>query len=264
MATPLISRLPQPGWRAVLLGLAGLYFMAPLAATGVFSLWEGGRRYNFSAYAQLLGAPEFWQSLFLSARLALLTVLLSLLLLAPTVYWVQLRAPRLRAVLEFIAMLPFMVPAIALVEGLSTLYKGPEWLVGTPNFLVVAYVILALPYTYRVLDTGMRTLDIRTLGEAAQSLGAAWPTVMLRAILPNLAGALVGAALLTLAIVMGEFTFANVLLFNTFAVYINYVGQSSGSQAAALSLLSFLMTWLAMLGISFTGRRGRIQMGGAY
>jgi len=263
MATPLSSRLPQPGWRAVLLGVAGLYFMAPLIATGVFSLWDGGNRYNFSAYAQLLGTPEFWQSLFLSARLALLTVLLSLLLLVPTVYWVQLRAPRLRPVLEFIAVLPFMVPAIALVEGLSALYTGPAWLVGTPDFLVVAYVILALPYTYRVLDVGMRTLDIRTLGEAAQSLGATWPTVMLRAILPNLAGALVGATLLTLAIVMGEFTFANILLFNTFAVYINYVGQSSGSQAAALSLLSFLMTWLAMLGIFLIGRRGQVQLGGA-
>ncbi|HDJ86109.1 MAG TPA: ABC transporter permease subunit, partial [Chromatiales bacterium] len=179
------------------------------------------------------------------------------------VYWIQLRGKRLRPVMEFIAVLPFVVPAIALVEGLTSLYTGPEWLVGSPNFLIVAYIILALPYTYNALDVGMRSLDIRTLSEAAQNLGANWPTLMMRAILPNLIGTLVGATLLTFAIVMGEFTFANVLLFNTFAVYINYIGQTSGTQAAALSLLSFTITWLAMLGILLTGHRSQVQLGGA-
>lgn len=252
-----------PGWRVWVLGLVGLYFMVPLLATGGFSLWAGGDRYNFSAYAALLESSDFWDSLGLSVRLAVLTIVISLALLVPTVYWVQLRAPRLRPLMEFLAVLPFVVPPIALVEGLGSLYTGPQWLIGTPDFLVVAYVILALPYTYRALDVGMRSLDIRTLSEAAQSLGANWPTLMVRAILPNLIGTLVGATLLTLAIVMGEFTFANVLLFNTFAVYINYVGQNSGTEAAALSLLSFVMTWLAMAGILITGRRGQVQLGGA-
>ncbi len=52
------------------------------------------------------------------------------------------------------------------------------------------------------------------------------------------------------------------LLFNTFAVYINYIGQTSATQAAALTLLSFLITWIAMLGVLVTGR-GQAQLGGA-
>jgi putative spermidine/putrescine transport system permease protein len=127
-------------------------------------------------------------------------------------------------------------------------------------------VILALPYIYRSLDAGLRAIDVHTLTEAAQSLGAGWMAVLFRIILPNLQAAVLSSALLTLAIVMGEFTFANVLLFSTFSVYINYIGETRATPAAALTLLSFGITWIAMLGILVLGRQlgGRqVQIGGA-
>ena len=39
---------------------------------------------------------------------------------------------------------------------------------------------LALPYMYRAVDTGLRAIDVRTLTEAAESLGAGWPTILFR------------------------------------------------------------------------------------
>ena len=244
--------------------LVGLYFFVPLLATGIFSLWEGGHRYGFAAYMALIHQSQFWESLLLSIRLALETILVSLIVLVPGVFWLNLRVPRLRPVFDFVSILPFVVPPIALVAGLTALYRGPTWFVSTANYLVVPYVILALPYTYRSLDLGMRVLDLKTLTEASQSLGAGWGMLILRVVIPNLTSALVGAALLTIAIVMGEFTFANILLFNTFAVYIDYIGQTSAPQAAALTLLSFLITWLAMFGVLFTGRKtgSQVQLGG--
>ncbi len=256
------ARRSRIGGNAVLL-VAGLYFALPLVATGVFSLWEGGARYGLSAYAGLIHQSALWDSLALSARLAALTIVLSLLLLVPAVFWMHLEARALKPVFSVVSTLPFVVPPIALVAGLSALYHGPSWFVGTANYLVVPYTILALPYTFRALDVGMRSIDLKTLTEAAQSLGSDWPTLILRVIAPNLASALAGAALLTIAIVMGEFTFANVLLFNTFAVYINYIGQTSATEAAALTLLSFLITWLAMLGVLLSGRGSQGQPAGA-
>ncbi len=153
--------------------------------------------------------------------LAAETILISLALVIPAAFWVNLRAPGLRNVLGLLSVLSFVVPPIVLVGGLTSLFRGPEWFVGTPQFLVAGYVVLSLPYTYRTLDTGLRTLDLQTLREAAQSLGAGWNKLLWRVILPNISGAVLGAALLTFAIVLDEFTFANVLLFNTFAVYIN-------------------------------------------
>ena len=246
----------------IVLAIIGLYFLIPLLATGAFSLWEGGSRYGFAAYASLVRQPKLWQSLGLSVRLAAETILLGLIVLVPAVFWLNLRTPRLRPLFDLLSVLPFVVPPIALVAGLTAFYTGPSWLVGTANYLVVPYVILALPYTYRALDIGMRALDLKTLTEASQSLGAGWTTLIFRIVVPNLTTALIGAALLTIAIVMGEFTFANILLFSTFAVYIDYIGQTSANQAAALTLLSFLITWLAMLGVLLTGR-GQAQIGGA-
>lgn len=233
----------------------GAYFALPLVATAVMSLWQGREGYGFHAYAELLHTPEMWNSLLLSARLALETIVAGLAILVPAVFWMNLRVPKLRAVFDFVSVLPLVVPAISLVAGITAIYTGPDWFVGTANFLVVPYVLLALPYTYRALDVGMRAVDLRTLTEAAQSLGASWPTMILRVLVPNLITSLLGAALLTMTIVIGEFTFASILLFNTFAVYINHIGSTSATRAAALSLLAFLITWLAMLGVALGGRR---------
>lgn len=255
------ARRPLPLGALVLLALVAVYFVLPLAATGLFSFWEGGSRYGGRAYVALVHQDQLWSSLWLSLRLALETIAVSMIVLIPAVFWMHLRVQRLKPLFDFLSILPFVIPPIVLVAGLTALFTGPAWFVGTANFLVVPYVILALPYTYRSIDIGMRALDLRTLTEAAQSLGAGWGLLIARVILPNMRTALLGAALLTVAIVMGEFTFANILLFDTFAVYINYVGQTSATEAAALTLLSFLITWLTMLGVLLSGR-GEVQVGG--
>src|SRR5207253_2634264 len=82
--------------------------------------------------------------------------------------------PRLRPVLALMALVPFVVPPIVLVVGLLNLYKGaPSWFYDKPyGFLAAAYVILAFPYMYFALDAGFRSIDLHTLTEASQSLGA--------------------------------------------------------------------------------------------
>ncbi|MBU6499021.1 MAG: ABC transporter permease subunit [Rhodospirillales bacterium] len=249
-------------WHRLVIVLGVAFFLMPLVVTGAFSLWEGGDRYGFAAYRELVGDPALWSSLLLSLQLAGETMLLGLVLLVPAMIFVHLKAPWLKPLFEFASALPFVVPAIALVAGLTTLYTGPVWLIGTANYLVVPYFFLALPYAYRAIDVGMTNLDMHTLTEAGQSLGASWAQIFRHVLLPNLSTALIGATLLTLTIVMGEFTFASVLLFKTFAVYINDTGSSKVTEAAALSLVSFLITWAAMLGVLLTGR-GNAQIGGA-
>lgn len=254
-------------WRAVWLLLGAAYFIVPLAATAEFSLRAGRGVYDFSAYGVIFRDPRFAESFWLSFRLALETIAIALLLAVPTVYWVHLRLPRLRPIIEFISVLPFVVPPIVLVVGLLNVYRdAPQFFIATPQILVAGYVVLALPYIYRSLDAGLRAIDLHTLTEAAQSLGAGWGTTLTRVILPNLQVAVLSGAFLTLAIVMGEFTLANVLLFSTFSVYINYIGETRATAAAALTLISFVVTWVSMLGILLLGRQlgGRqVQIGGA-
>ena len=144
------------GW--AVLGLAAIYFFVPLALTVAFSLWQGGTSYGFAAYRLLLSNPGLPGSLLLSVELAIATAALLVVLLLPAMIFMNLYAPRLRPVFEFIAALPFVVPAIALVAGLSALFTGPEWLIGSPFYLVIPYFFLALPFVYRGLDVACAPL----------------------------------------------------------------------------------------------------------
>lgn len=247
----------RPGinlWSVFWLLVAAIYFFLPLYGTAEFSLEIGPGQYGFKHYLEILQDPAFKTSFIYSLKLALATVVIGIVLMVPTVYWVNLRLPRVRRAIDFIAVLPFVVPPVALAVGILHLFQSQLWLISGPQILVLAYVILALPFTYRSLDAGMRAIDLHTLTEAAQSVGAGWTRVLLSVILPNLRYSMLSAAFLTLTLVMGEYTMSSLMLFNTFAVYVEYTGEAKANAAAALAIISFALTWAAMLGILFVGR----------
>jgi putative spermidine/putrescine transport system permease protein len=244
----------------LLLGAA--YFTIPLVATLLFSLKSNttGKCCTAANYSWVLHNGDFWHSLKISALLALETIVISLALFVPTIYWVHLKVPRLRPVIAFLALIPFVVPPIVMVVGLLRFFKGtPSWFYAEPwGFLAGAYVILAFPYMFFSLDAGFRSIDVHTLTEASQSLGARWTTTLFKVILPNIRAAALAASFLTLAIVMGEFTIANLAAFHTFPIFIQYVNETQGFPAGALTLMSFGITWAAMLSLLVVGRqRGR-------
>jgi putative spermidine/putrescine transport system permease protein len=254
------------GWLVFIIGI--LYFIVPLVATFEVSL----RAKPFlAAYTNSFADSKFASSLAYSFIVGVITVILSIALIVPTAYWVRLRAPRLRPIVEFVTLLPFVIPPVVLVFGLIRAYKGPPLPLtrtdlGSTALLVFAYIILSLPYMYRSVDAGLRAIDIRTLTEAAQSLGAGWVMIITRVILPNLRVALLSGAFLSLAIVIGEYTMASYLARPAFGPYLQNLGANRAYEPAAVSLISFGLTWLAMIAISLFGRgsRTRIQVGGAH
>jgi len=264
------------GWFWVL--LAVVYFLVPLVGTLEFSLEMKRGVRSFASYQAVFDDPQFAETFLFSNQMALLTIIASLALFVPTAYWVHLRVPQWRPVVEFITLMPFVIPAIVLVFGMIKIYKypvviGPVMLLqaptnsvlGTNALLVAGYVVLAMPYMYRAVDTGLRAMDVRTLTEAAQSLGAGWFTIILRVILPNLRAALLSGALLTFAIVVGELTLANFLDRPAFGPYLWLLGQHRAYEPAALSIISFGLTWAAMGSIYLVsrGRGGQAQVAGA-
>ncbi|MEV8535405.1 ABC transporter permease subunit [Streptomyces sp. NPDC051211] len=255
-------------WRGLVLALAGAYFLVPLVASFVFTVHIPGRGLSFDAYTELLAADGFTESLLLSLGLAAATIALSLVLTVPALIAVRLGSPRLRPVIEVMCMLPLVVPPIALVTGISTVLRwGPEHLSHTPLYqtfiavqnesfplvLVLAYTVLALPFVYRSLDAGLRAVDVPTLVEAARSCGASWPYTVVRVLLPNLRSSLAGAAFLTLALVLGEFTIASLLGFQPFAVWIVSISGAQARMSVAVSILSLVLTWVLLLVLSRTG-----------
>jgi putative spermidine/putrescine transport system permease protein len=253
-------RLPRMSLSAMVwLLLAAVYFLLPLVATFLFSLRsiQTNACCSSAAYHYVLHNGDFWHTLRVSLVLAVETIAISLVLFVPTIYWVHLKLPRLRGVIAFLALIPFVVPPIVMVVGLLKVYKGaPSWFYDKPNgILAAAYVILAFPYMFFSLDAGFRSIDVHTLTEASQSLGASWPVTLLRVILPNIRAAALAGSFLALAIVMGEFTIANLAQFHTFPIFLQQVNQDQPYGAAALTLISFGITWAAMLSLLLIGRK---------
>ncbi len=237
-------------WAAIILG--GLYFLLPLVGTVEFSLRMRRGEYSLDAYRSVLADPNFRETFGYSIIMALLTIVLGGLIVVPTAYWVRLRLPRMRPVIEFITLLPLVIPAIVVVFGYIRLYNTSSALpltgsaAGTNLLLLCGYATLALPYMYRAVDTGLSTLDVRSLTEAAQSLGAGWVRIIGRLILPNVLGAVMSGAFLSFAIVIGEFTMAALLNRPAFGPYMQLLGANRAYEPAALAVIAFAATWGCM------------------
>jgi putative spermidine/putrescine transport system permease protein len=251
-------------WFVMIIGI--LYFFLPLVATFIFSLKAKLGVLSFQAYMNIFSNPEFVYNFSASVLWAILTIIVGILLLVPTAFLIRLRVPQARTPVEFITLLPFVIPPIVFVFGLVRTYSQPPLLiVNSPALLIAAYTILSMPYMYRSVDTGLRSIDVRTLTEAAQSLGAGWGRILFNVILPNIRVAILSGAFLSFAIVIGELILAQYLVKPAFAPYMAYMIQQKAYEPAAMAIISFALTWAAMGIIQLVGRGGgQVQVGAGH
>lgn len=243
-----------PVWRWLILVVAAVYFLLPL--------WGALRFSGISAFGSVISQDGFGSSLWLSVRLAVVTTAITLVLMVPTTVYVHLRLPKLRRVLDSITILLVVIPPVVLIIGVLQITKSAPALQESPYLLSLEYVILAMPFAYRAVDAGLRALDLKTLTEASSSLGAGWVVTLWRVILPNLTTALLSATVLTVALVLGEYTMATLDLTQTFPVWIVVNDQVSAQVSVASSLLALFVTWLVLMLITLFGTSQSRRRGG--
>ena len=254
-------RRRQNVFRWVVVTVTLVFFGLPLFSMLEFTTRDTTGKRTGATWSQLLdvGAisaryPDLRSGFIASMGLAVLTVVIMLLLLVPTMTWVRLRLPGLGRTVEFLCLLPLTVPAIVLVVGLTPVYAWVTYFLGgNAIWLAFAYVVLVLPYAYRALDAGLRAIDVRTLSEAARSLGASWTTVMLRVILPNLRTAVLSASFLAVALTLGEFTIANLFSRTNLQVAMYLIGKSDSQISIAVGLASLVFAFVILFAMSFVG-----------
>lgn len=250
-------------WRVVVFGLAALYFLIPLISAAEFSLRTPGGGYGVANYLAIATDDVLLSSLLVSLQIAVFTAVLVLLLVVPTAVWVRLRFPAAAGLLESATILPIVVPPVVMAAGIAFVQANLDAPVFRALFassttaLTPFYVVLALPFAYRAVDNGLAAIPLRTLVEAARNLGASMPSTLMRVVLPAIRSAVLGAAFLTLALVLGEIVIARILLYtDTFPVAVVEVGRSAAGISVALTLASLLLTWVLLLAVSFAGGRG--------
>lgn len=244
--------------RAVVFVLSGLFFVVPLLSMLDFSTRTLGGGRDLDAWKALGQDDQLRSAIFTSLELAVLTVLLMLVLLVPTMVWVRLRIPGATRAIEFLCLLPLTIPALVLVVGLQPVFEWVTFFFGDSALtLTFAYTVLVLPYAYRSIDAGLASIDVKTLSEAARSLGSSWFRVMTSIIVPNIGSALLSAAFISVALVLGEFTIASLLNYDNLQVVINLLGKSSGQVSVAASLASLIFAFVLLLLLSFIGRHSK-------
>ncbi len=230
------------------------YLLLPLVAMLEFSTRGDYGSRSLDSYAAILTYPNLIDGIVTSLEIAVLTVFGMLLLLVPTMIWTVVRVPRMRRVVEFLCLLPLAIPAIVIVVGIAPIY---QWLGrnlgavgGSPLTLALIDIVLVLPFAYRAIDAGIRGVDVATLTDASRSLGAGWPRAIVQVVIPNIRGGILAAAVLAVALVLGEFTISSLLSFNTLQVVILAIGKRDAYTSVAVSLSALVFAFVLLIVIA--------------
>jgi putative spermidine/putrescine transport system permease protein len=249
--------------RVFLLLIFAAFFVIPLYAMADFSTRgaQGAPRTG-EAWTALVQDPMLSAAVVTSLLLAALTVAGMLVLLVPTMIWVRLRVPAAKRLVEFLCLLPLTIPALVIVVGMRNVYAWVNYLVSDSVLtLTFVYVVLVLPYAYRSIDSAMSSINVVTLAEAARSLGAGWPTVIVRIIVPNIWSGILSAAFISVALVLGEYTIASLSHYDNLQVVIALLGKSAAQTSVAASLASLVFAFILLMLLSFLGRSRRGSKG---
>jgi putative spermidine/putrescine transport system permease protein len=261
------SFLPSK-WTRIIIGvLVGLFFTIPFIFTAEFTFRDVDG-YTLAHWANVFDPAKqatyrpIWTGLGNSLMLMVVTVAIVLFVLAPTMILVNLRFPKLRRIFEFIALLPISIPAVVLVVGLAPIYLVVGRSMGTGAWtLAFAYGILVMPYAFRPIQAAIDAINLATLSEAARSLGASWPKTVLRVLAPNLRQGLLNASLISVAVVLGEYTIASLLNRQNLQTALVVVNQQDAWISVIFSLLALLFCFFLLVVIGRTGNAGASKKG---
>jgi putative spermidine/putrescine transport system permease protein len=251
-------------WRVTIFVLAAIFFIVPLVAAFKYSLLQSDGSYGFANYGEIINNKTVRSPLVTSLEIAVISAAIVIVLMLPTVVWVRLKKPKATAAMELVTLLPIVMPPVVMAAGLEELQlNAPVWMIKYVfdhplTALTPFYAVLAMPFAYRAIDTGVRAIDLHTLVDASRNLGAAWPATLARVVLPNVQTAVLGAMFLTVALCLGEVVIATLLLYNTFPVeMVNLSKQSQLGVSVALSMITLAFTFLLLFILSFLGQRRR-------
>ena len=274
MSTSALKR-PSAGTigRWAILLIAAIYFIGPLVAAISFTVKTPGGGVSLGAYSEIFHAPpngqiSFLQSATYSLGITAGTIVLALGLMVPTQILLHLYVPRAKPVVEVISLLPLVFPPVVLVVGVSDIYQATapsgtstggfvfqllKWIRDDnhPLLLVILYAVMTLPFVYRTINTGIESINLRTLVEASRNLGASWGTTIVKVVMPALRTSMINAAFLCFALGMGEYTVTGILSYSKpFPVWLAQLPTQSGQEQAAVSVFSLILVEAALLVVS--------------
>lgn len=266
----------------------GLFFAAPLALTGVLSLYGFITAGTFDptptvANYQDVVTDSYYHEVFLRTYLiALATTVLSVVIGTPEAYVIHRMQPRWRGLLLLVVIGPLLVSAVIRTFGWmvilgnsgllnralvsSGLIGRPIGMMFTSGAVVLGLVHVLMPFLVLSVWASLARLD-PALERAAVSLGASRLTVFLRVVLPNVVPGVLSGSLIVFC--MAASSFATPLMLGgkripvvSGAIYTEFLSTLNWPLGAALAFVLLGINLLGILGYNrFMERRYVARLG---
>ena len=152
---------------------------------------------------------EVWElyarTVYLSIGIALACLAATLVLGVPAAYALARSQNRWSRAFEELLVLPVAVPGLATALALILFFGEIRAFRASWTFILVGHVLFTLPFMVRSVLAVMAAIDLRTLEDAAASLGAGFRQRFFQVVLPNARPGIVAGALMVVTLSMGEF-----------------------------------------------------------
>lgn len=200
-------KIQRPGPLAVALALAvGMFLLLPLLAvvpisftpSRMLSLPQGSL--SLIHYRELIENPDWLNSILLSARIGILTSLISTTLATSFALGIWMLQPRFSQILVGFVLLPMIVPPVVSAMTLYFLLTGMSQVSHAIGFdsvigVTMAHIVMTVPFAVVMVLVALAQVD-RRIDLAARGLGASLGQRIFHVILPNIAFGVATAALL--------------------------------------------------------------------
>ena len=184
----------------LLTGSFGELWLNTILPTGLTTQW----------YRDVAADPSFRRAFTASLAVVAITCAACAAIGLPLAYAVfRTESPRVRALARVLYQMPVALPPLVLAFGFILVFSSDTlpWL-GSIWLLAAGHVVLALPYFLQTVVADMQRLGLRTLEDAAESLGSRGWQRFAHIVLPALrqsilAGLIMGIAIYPLSSLRG-------------------------------------------------------------
>jgi putative spermidine/putrescine transport system permease protein len=231
--------------------LISIYLLVPLIMTllySVFSKWNSILPEGFTLryYAELFSDQSFAISLMRTILISILPILITSAVILLTMYVVILYLPGLEKYIRILCTIPYAIQGVILAVSVLALYSNAPGILSDRILLLTGtYCVAILPYMYQGIQSSLLSVNAPGLVEAAQVLGAGKLYAFFRVVVPNILSGVVISAMLSAAIIFGDFVIANTLggsYFQTAQIYLYQTLFESGQRTSAVIVVLFVVT----------------------
>ncbi|MHA7058660.1 molybdate ABC transporter permease subunit [Aquimarina sp. M1] len=208
-----------------------------------------------------------WGPIILTAKLALVTTMILLVVSIPLAYWLAHTKSRIKPVIETLVSMPLVLPPTVLGFYLLMAFSPgnalgswlQDWfgirLIFSFSGLVIGSVIYSLPFMVNPIQSGLASLPV-SLTEASYVLGKSKIKTLCKVLLPNIKPSLLTGIVLAFAHTVGEFGVVLMIGGNipdktkvvSIAIY-DEVEALNYSNAHTYSLILFIITFAVLLSV---------------